>query len=240
MESDNSSSATLETRTETIGITNSASSSARASKQTMADEIIQQDVEYPTARELHRAKRSNDDAANPSGAWGALRAIKKTYDETVVKNAPQVASVESLLRSLAYFLPGKFKDSEFATETMFAGLNLLGMYHDSVLAKHFPTSATAAVWKQQHTTSGVVGIQSTPPPSLEMSLHNRYIRAGINDGQLYKRMSYGLSTLQFLQVVLEIWARKTFGENGRWRAIILIEAIKYVFLFLFAHMIECA
>jgi peroxin-16 len=203
-------------RTETIGISEDVAS-PQQTQQTMEEDTI----EFPKVEEISHShnRHSHGNGDKPTNL---LQTWKRGYDSTLVQNAPQVASLESLLRSLAYFLPGKFKDSEFATETMFAALNLFGMYNDSVLSKHFPTTSTASVWKQH---SGV-GVQPAPTSSLEMSLHNRYTRASINDGSLYKKLSYGLSTLQFVQIVVEIWARKKFGETGRWRAIVLIEAIK--------------
>jgi peroxin-16 len=43
------------------------------------------------------------------------------YSEFVLQQAANVANIESALRSLSYFLPGRFKDAEVASETRLFG-----------------------------------------------------------------------------------------------------------------------
>lgn len=38
--------------------------------------------------------------------------VFKSYEGFLLSNASQVTAVESTLRSLTYFLPGRFKDAE--------------------------------------------------------------------------------------------------------------------------------
>lgn len=40
----------------------------------------------------------------------------KAYESFLVENASQITGVESSLRTLTYFLPGRFKDAELAGE----------------------------------------------------------------------------------------------------------------------------
>ena len=42
--------------------------------------------------------------------------VFKAYEGFLVENASQITAVESSLRTLTYFLPGRFKDAELAGE----------------------------------------------------------------------------------------------------------------------------
>ena len=55
------------------------------------------------------------------------------YETFLLQNASQITSLESSLRSITYFLPGRFKDAELAGEAIYALVHLLSLYHDSVL-----------------------------------------------------------------------------------------------------------
>lgn len=46
----------------------------------------------------------------------ALLAAGRSYESLLVANATRISSIESSLRSLTWFLPGRFKDSELASE----------------------------------------------------------------------------------------------------------------------------
>ncbi|KAL8931919.1 MAG: hypothetical protein Q9216_007024 [Gyalolechia sp. 2 TL-2023] len=41
----------------------------------------------------------------------------KSYEDFVTKNASSVSQIESALRSLTYIIPGRFRESELASET---------------------------------------------------------------------------------------------------------------------------
>lgn len=129
------------------------------------------------------------------------------YDNYILQNASSVTSIESTLRTLTYLLPGRFQDSEAASEVLYATLNLLGIYHDSILARAIEQLPNSAKRPQ-------------------LSAHNRYTKFWTSQSSLYKKLSVGVTTIQHLSFLLEIVARKKFGEKGRWRTIILIEAMK--------------
>ena len=45
-----------------------------------------------------------------------LSALKDAYDTTLLENTSTLVQVESALRNLTWFLPGRFQDAELASE----------------------------------------------------------------------------------------------------------------------------
>jgi Peroxisomal membrane protein (Pex16) len=113
--------------------------------------------------------------------------------------------------------PGRFKDAELASETrslpsfsaeiVYATLNLVSLYHDSLLAK-----AVANL-----------------PPSVrkpEPSPHNRYTQFWTKASPNYKRLALAIVVIQYGEVLCEMGAKKKWGEKGRWHTIVALEALK--------------
>ncbi|CAG8665897.1 5301_t:CDS:2 [Dentiscutata erythropus] len=137
-----------------------------------------------------------------------ILSLLKKYDDLILNNASQISSIESSLRTLTYVLPGRFADAEFASETLFAALNLIGLYHDSILARaaeNLPPS-----------------IKPSPSP------HNRYTRFWINSSKTYQHASLALTFLQYTDVLLEMGVQKKWGKEVKWKLISMIELIKVV------------
>lgn len=132
--------------------------------------------------------------------------ILAAYNDYVISNASTVTSVESTLRTLTYLIPGRFQDADLASEALSASLNLLGIYHDSILAR------------------AVEKLEKKPT----LSPHNRYTKFWTSSSAVYKNLSIFVTTIQHCSFLLEIVARKRFGEKGRWRMILSIEAIKAI------------
>ena len=162
--------------------------------------------------------------------------LLKEYDAYILKNAAQISSIESALRTITYILPStsppftrqclivdRFKDAELASETcltpppmlkrgetddvVYTTLNLVSLYHDSLLAK-----AVANL-----------------PPSVrkpEPTPHNRYTQFWTKASPSYKRLALAIVLIQYAEVLLEMNAKKKWGEKGRWRTIVGIEALK--------------
>lgn len=139
---------------------------------------------------------------------GSLNVFAK-YDDYILQNASSVTSIESTLRTLTYLLPGRFQESEAASELLYATLNLLGLYHDSILSRALERLPNDA---------------KKPP----LSAHNRYTKFWSANSSIYKNLSISVTVIQHLSFLCEILARKKFGEKGKWRTIIGIEAIKAV------------
>ncbi|CAG8716232.1 22282_t:CDS:2 [Cetraspora pellucida] len=137
-----------------------------------------------------------------------ILSLLNKYDDLILNNASQISSIESSLRTLTYVLPGRFADAEFASEALFAALNLIGLYHDSILAR---------------------AAENLPPSKKPSpSPHNRYTRYWINSSKTYQRASLALTFLQYTDVLLEMGVQKKWGKEIKWKLISIIELIKVI------------
>ncbi|KAG0053097.1 Peroxisomal membrane protein pex16 [Gryganskiella cystojenkinii] len=130
----------------------------------------------------------------------------KKYESFIFKNASQVSSIESTLRSLTYILPGRFDDADLASEALFSTLNLLGIYHDTILTKH------------------VASLPATHRPT--PSPLNRYTRDWQSHSLTYKRIAMVLTVIQYTEVLIEMGVQKKWGQQYKWRVITALEAFK--------------
>ncbi|KAJ7487563.1 peroxisomal membrane protein PEX16 [Mycena galericulata] len=133
----------------------------------------------------------------------------KGYETWLVKNSSAMATLESSLRSLTWFLPGRFKDAELASEALAASLNLVSMYHDTLLAK-------------------VVQRDPKYRPLIPASLHTRFTRAWSDKNTRYKWAARALELIRFTELVLEMGLRRKVSPRTRWRSVVLLEIIKAV------------
>ncbi|KAF2085740.1 peroxisomal membrane protein-like protein pex16 [Saccharata proteae CBS 121410] len=129
------------------------------------------------------------------------------YSEFITKNASAVSQIESALRSLTYIIPGRFRESEIASESLHSGVQVLSLYHDSLLAK-----AVARLPPAQ---------RPHPTP------HNRYTRFWTQKSPTYKRIALTLQMIQYTELLWEMAAKRK-GEKVRWRVVVLLEAIKAI------------
>ncbi|KAH8883145.1 peroxisome membrane protein [Thozetella sp. PMI_491] len=128
------------------------------------------------------------------------------YDEFITKNAHQVSQIESALRSLTYIIPGRFRDAEIASESIHSGVQLLSLYHDTLLLR-------------------ALTLSKLPAASLAPSPHNRYTRFWTLKNTLYRRVAYVLQIVSYVELLCEMAAKRR-GEKTRWRVVVLLEAIK--------------
>jgi peroxin-16 len=112
---------------------------------------------------------------------------------------------------------------------------VVSSYHDTLLGRRLtkslslpphpftgpsPTSST----DEAASTSAPRVVPLLPPPSE----HMRYTRYWTDRSPVYKRASRALSTLTYLELLMEMLARRKGNDRIRWRVILVIEAIKYV------------
>ncbi|KAK5702960.1 Ribulose bisphosphate carboxylase large chain [Elasticomyces elasticus] len=126
-----------------------------------------------------------------------------TYSDWVLGNAAAVGQVEGGLRSLSYIIPGG-SHSFAATESLNTGVQLLSLYHDSLLSR-----ATA----------------QKPQRKQHQSPHNRYTKFYCQKSKTYKRMAVTLQVIQYTELLLEMMAKRQ-GEKAKWRAVVVLEAVK--------------
>ncbi|KAL2758318.1 hypothetical protein ACRALDRAFT_1080204 [Sodiomyces alcalophilus JCM 7366] len=128
----------------------------------------------------------------------------QSYDEFIAKNASQVSQIESGLRSLTYVIPGRFRDAEMASETIHSSVQLLSLYHDTLLMRAL----------------------SRLPISRIPSPHSRYTKFWTQRNPMYRRIALLLQMVTYTQLLCEMAAKRKGGERQRWRVVVLLEAIK--------------
>lgn len=90
---------------------------------------------------------------------------------------------------------------------MHSGVQLLSLYHDSLLAK---AVAQLPSVKRPH-----------PTP------HNRYTRFWTQKSPTYRRLALIVQMIQYTELLWEMTARRR-GEKTRWRVVVVLEAIKAI------------
>ncbi|GAA6059760.1 hypothetical protein JCM10212_001968 [Sporobolomyces blumeae] len=129
-----------------------------------------------------------------------------SYEATLLANASRIASIESTLRTLSWFIPGRFHDAELASESLYSLTNLVSLYHDNILHK---------------------AVSSLPAPLRPpASSHTRYTRHWTTVSPPYRRMAQLLSVIQSVELLLEMAVRKKKGRQGAEKLAIGLEALK--------------
>ncbi|KAI9743831.1 MAG: Peroxisomal membrane protein pex16 [Claussenomyces sp. TS43310] len=125
------------------------------------------------------------------------------YQTFILKNSSSVSQIESALRSLTYLIPGRFRDAEIASESLHSSIQLLSLYHDSVLAR------------------AVSKLPGMPRPAPR----DRYTRYWMRESKAYRRIGLFLQVLQYTELLWEMAAKRR-GEKIRWRVVVILEALK--------------
>ncbi|KAF9701659.1 hypothetical protein EKO04_000081 [Ascochyta lentis] len=129
------------------------------------------------------------------------------YSDFITKNSSAVSQIESALRSLTYIIPGRFRESEIASESLHCGVQCLSLYHDTLLAKAM---------------AQMPGTRRQP-----LTPHHRYTKFWTEKSPTYKRIATVLQMLQYTELLWEMAAKRK-GEKMRWRVVVLLEIIKAV------------
>ncbi|KAF3940703.1 hypothetical protein ABW19_dt0202203 [Dactylella cylindrospora] len=138
------------------------------------------------------------------------------YEEFVTKNAGAVSQIESSLRSLTYIVPARFKDAEIASESIHSGIQLLSLYHDSLLEKALKNLPAS--------------IQRPP-----QSPHTRYTKFWTQKSSAYKNIALMVTMIQYTELLWEMAARRK-GQKIRWRVVVVLEAVKAICRLLMLHL----
>ena len=169
------------------------------------------------------------------------RRVWQAYERFLLANASQITALESSLRSITYVLPGRFKDAELyvrlthpapakpvcrgAADPVYAGVHLLGMYHDSVLFKivysRRAKQAHALVQQARDELSGDLP---------KLSLHARYTNFWHSSSQRYGAAAVLLMIVEATQLLVEMVARRKLRERA-WDVVVSIELLKALLRF---------
>ncbi|ORX43093.1 peroxisome membrane protein [Hesseltinella vesiculosa] len=133
----------------------------------------------------------------------------KAYDDFLLKNVAQISTIESALRSLSYILPGRFQDAELTSQAIYAGLNVMSLYHNSVLRR----AANDYIAQKQG-------------QGLEESPFNKYTRFWTSASAPHRTISSALSLLGYTQVLIEMIAIKKLSPSQHYQVVAVLEAIK--------------
>jgi peroxin-16 len=128
------------------------------------------------------------------------------YGDFIAKNQSSVTQIESALRSLTYIIPGRFRDAELASESLHSSIQLLSMYHDTLLTR---------------------AISKLPGMPRQQTPHNRYTKFWIQRSTFYRRIATLLSMIQYTELLWEMAAKRK-GERVRWRVVVILEVIKAI------------
>lgn len=149
------------------------------------------------------------------------------YSDFITKNSGAVGQIEGALRSLTYIIPGKwtsqasrssecltdnaattgrFRESDVASETLHSSVQVLSLYHDSLLSRALAQSLSHRGPRQQ-------------------TLHSRYTRFYTNKSPTYRRTAIALQVLQYTELLVEMLAKRR-GEKARWNVVVLLETVK--------------
>ncbi len=116
---------------------------------------------------------------------------------------------------------------------MYALLNVVSGYHDSLLSKHLdpalhlpPHPFGPYTHSQTEGGSGSEESMSKTTPVLPPpSDHARYTRYWSEKSGLYRRISRLLSTIGYVELLVEMLARKR-GDRHRWSVVLGLETVK--------------
>ncbi|KAL5519083.1 hypothetical protein ACEPAH_766 [Sanghuangporus vaninii] len=131
------------------------------------------------------------------------------YENFLLNNASTISTLESSLRSLTWFLPGRFRDAELASEALSTALNLMSLYHDTLLSR-------------------IARADPKFRPLLPPSPHSRYTRGWADKSAQYKWAARVLEVIRFVELLIEMGLRRKVSSKTRWRGIVLLEFIKAI------------
>ena len=120
------------------------------------------------------------------------------YQELLISKPQFVGQLESTVRSIALFLPGKFQNSRFTSQLILCLLRTLSYLNDSILFKLL---------------------------NITKSSHTRYTQRWLKNFY-YKRISWLLTILQTWEAAIEMLAMKFTRDEELPNVIIAIETVK--------------
>ena len=122
------------------------------------------------------------------------------YSEYVASNSSSVSNIESSLRSLSYLLPGaRLHDSELASESLHTFVQLLSIYHDTLLKKRSAFIASSPALSKVRDAK----VQKPKP-----SLHAKYTTFWTTSSSLYTQVATSLKVAEYIQLLCETGSKE--------------------------------
>lgn len=128
---------------------------------------------------------------------------------------------------------------------MYALSSVVSSYHDTLLNRRIQkslslpphpfannpstTAAPAPAQTPKSSTSSTPSVKRVTPALPPASDHSRYTRYWTERSGIYRRASRALSTLNYLQLLMEMVTRRKGNDRIRWRVVLIIESVKYAY-----------
>jgi len=124
------------------------------------------------------------------------------------------------------------------TFAVFALLSVVSSVHDVLLEKRIPPDLSLpphpfAADAPPAQANNAALFPPAPPPAPRVtpllpapSEHTRYTRYWTERSPAYRRASRALSTVTYVELLLEMVAKKRFGDKARWRLVLGVESFK--------------
>lgn len=127
---------------------------------------------------------------------------------------------------------------EYQTDkAVYALLSLVSSAHDVLLEKRVPPDLSlpphpfAADAPQNAPSSALFGAPAPPrvtPLLPAPSEHARYTRYWCERSRAYRRAARALTTVSYVELLLEMFTKKRVGDRARWRLVFGLESFKWV------------
>jgi len=127
------------------------------------------------------------------------------YEDFVFHNSSRINTTDTAIRRITHLVHGRYKgnykDFDLIAESIYAALNILNIYHESIFANRERS-------------------RSDP--------FNRYTKSMLNSSSTYKQIAYSLSIIKNLEILVEVAVNRKYGSRARYQVITQIEIIKAV------------
>lgn len=128
-----------------------------------------------------------------------------------------------------------FRDrSPMLMPSVYALSSIVSSYHDTLLHRRISNSLSLPPHPFTTSSSPPPGSNEPSAPSIKRVIpalpppsdHARYTRYWTDRSGVYRRASRALSTLGYLQLLMEMVARRRGNDKIRWRVVLVTEAVK--------------
>ncbi|GMK59154.1 hypothetical protein CspeluHIS016_0701690 [Cutaneotrichosporon spelunceum] len=163
--------------------------------------------------------------------------LVQAYEQLLIDNVSTVNTVESAIRNVTWFLPGRFADADIASEGLYSLLSVVSSVHDTLLEKRIPAALSlpphpfapeAAGGPSTVRQPGFPPVPRLSPILPAPSEHARYTRYWSEQSKTYRRASRALTTITYIELLSEMVAKRRAGDRIRWKVVLSIESIKTI------------
>ncbi|XP_036326584.1 peroxisomal membrane protein PEX16-like [Rhagoletis pomonella] len=138
-----------------------------------------------------------------------LKRLIKSYEEWVAANPETVCDVETTTKWVSYFIAGRISDSNVVSELVYTLSNMLVLYNDRIIDKS----------RDNNLLSDLARVNFDASTSVVARSNNK------KEKYVY-RLKVMLTTLEYCEVLIEISAKRIFGNSGKWIFVAVVQFAK--------------